>query len=165
MRHQYGFMNAQMRTQTEKLIIQDFYIVILRANPFLLFENCFFSILTHGFSKTHPPQFLNNKHVCIPKYNYYSILLPLHLPIYFLWFSLTLTLFFLSIKKCAYTDIFIQKLALHIQFYFHALYFDIPPTDLQTIMFYRFKNLLFRFIFVYINEAINRIFKTNQNCT
>ena len=66
-RHQCGFMNTHMRTQTAKwdnlrLIYCSFVLI-----PLLLFENVFFSILSHGFSKTHPPRFLNNKYVCVTK--------------------------------------------------------------------------------------------------
>ena len=66
------------------------------------------------------PQFLNNNHVCIAKYNYYSILLPLHLSIYFVWCSRTTTLFSLLIEKCAHTYIFIRKMCL--QIYFEVLF-------------------------------------------
>ena len=34
-------------------------------------------------------------------------------------------------EKCAYTNIFIRKLALHIHFYFHDFLFLITPTELQ----------------------------------
>ena len=109
-RHQCGFMNAHMRTKTAKrdnprLLYRPFARI-----PLLLFENDIFPILTHGFSKTHPPQFINNYYVCIPKYNYYSIFLLLHLSIYFVWCSRTTTLFSLSIKKSAYTYMFIRKM-------------------------------------------------------
>ena len=67
MRHKYGFMNSHMRTKTEKwdnpILLYRYFARI----PIFLFENGFFSILTHGFSKTYPTQFLNNKYVCIPK--------------------------------------------------------------------------------------------------
>ena len=129
----------------KKEIIQDFYIALSRAYTFC-FSKTDFSILTHSFSKTHPPQFLNNNNVCIPKYNYHSILLPLHLSIYFVWCSCRTTLFLLLIKKCAhtcifirecaYTCIFIQKLALYIHLYFHAYYFlnnTFRPADTNTL--------------------------------
>ena len=150
MRHWCRVMNAHMRPQTEKGIIQDLYIDISRANPFCFSKNGFFSILTHGFSKTHLPQFLNNKYVCIPKYNYYSILLPLYMSIYFVWCSCTTTLFSLLIKKYAYTYIIIRKLALHIHFYFCAffLYNTYRPVE---IIFYRFKVFLCSSIYVYLN--------------
>ena len=122
-RHQCGFMTAHMRKQTEKKDNPRLVYWSFSRIPIFIFENGFFSILTHDFSKTHSPQFLNNKYVCIPKYNYYSILLPLHMPIYFVWCSCTTNLYFLSIEKCAYTYIFIQKLALYVHFYFHALFF------------------------------------------
>ena len=109
-------------TNSKNEIPQDLPIAVSCAYPFY-FSKTFFSILTHGFSKRHPPQFLNNNYVCIPKYNYYSILLSPHLPIYFVWCSCTTTLLLVLIKKCAYTDIFIQKMALHIHFYFHAWLF------------------------------------------
>ena len=117
MRHQCGFKNTNSRTQTAR---RDNPILLYRSFvriPLLLFENGFISILTHGFLKTHPPQFLNNKYVCITTYNYYSILVPLHLSIHSVWWNCTTTLFSLSIEKCAYTCIFIQKMCLHITFY------------------------------------------------
>ena len=97
MRHQYGFMNAHMMKKTAKrynsrLLYRSFTLV-----PLLIFENGLISILTHGFSKTRPPQFLNNKSFCLPKYSHHYILLPLHLPIYFIWCSFTTTLFSLLI--------------------------------------------------------------------
>ena len=50
----------------QKGIIQDLSIALLRAYPFS-FRKRLFSILKLGFSKTNPPQFLNNKYVCITK--------------------------------------------------------------------------------------------------
>ena len=111
------------------------------------------------FSKTHPPQFLNNKYASRPKHNYYSILLPLHLPIYILWCSCTTTLFLILIEKCAYTYIFIRILALHIHFIFILYFFDITPINMQTIIFYTFKVVLCSFIYVYLNESLKRIFE------
>ena len=115
----------------QKGIIQDLYIALLRTYPFCFSKNSFISIIIYGSSKPHPPHFLNDKYVYITTYKYHSILLPLHLSIYFVWCSCTTTLFLLSIEKCAYTYIFIQKmslrihfirkLALHIHFYFRAL--------------------------------------------
>ena len=65
--------------------------------------------------KLELPQFLNNNNVFIAKYNYYSILLPPHRSIYFVWCSCKTTLFSLSVEnvlthtflfgKCAYTYI------------------------------------------------------------
>ena len=136
-------------------MIQDFLSLFRMHTPFA-FQKRFFSILTHDFSKTHPPKLLHNKHICIPKDNYQSILLPLHLSIYFVWCSCTKTLFSLSIEKCAYTYIFIWKLALYIHFYFHALFFFITPTKLQTIIFYSYKVLLCSFIDKYWNGSIKR---------
>ena len=101
----------------QKGIIQDFSIALLRAYTFCFSKNSFILILTHGSSKPHQPQFLNNKYVCITTQKYHSILLPLHLSLYFLWCSPTTTLFSLLIEKCAYTCIFIRKLVLHIHFY------------------------------------------------
>ena len=147
----------------QKGIIQDFSIAILRTYPFCFSENSFISIITHGSSKPHPPQFLNNKYVCITTYKYHSILLSLHLSIYFVWCSPTTILFSLLIKRCAYTCIFIRKMCLYIHFYL-----KIGPT--HTFLFpwffiynntYRtadknirsFKALLWSFIGVYWNEA------------
>ena len=103
--------------KNQKGIIQDFSIDILRTYPFCFTKNSFISILTHGSSKPHQPQFLNNKYVCITTYKDNSILLPLHLSIYLLWWSPTTTLFSLLIEKCVYTWIFIRKMCLHIHFY------------------------------------------------
>ena len=117
MRHQCGFMTAHMWTQTTKRYNPRLLYRSFARIPLLLFEYDFFPILKHGFSKTHPPQFINNCYVRIPKYNDYSIFLPLHRSIYFVWCSRTTTLFSLSIKKSAYTYIFIRKMYLHIHFY------------------------------------------------
>ena len=54
-----------------------------------------------------------------------------------------------SIEKCSYTYIFIREMCLHIHFYFHALFFNITPTDLQILIFYSYKFLSFSFIGVY----------------
>ena len=66
-RHLCGFINAHMRTQTEKVIIEDLSIVLNARIPLLLFKNVFVSILAHGCSKTHPTELLNIKDVRIPK--------------------------------------------------------------------------------------------------
>ena len=174
MRHQCRFMNTQLRTKTEKRDnIRLLYCSSARIPP-LLIENGFISILTHGFSKTHPPQFLNSKYVCITTYNYYSILLPLHLSIYYVWCSRTKNLVSLSIEKYAYTCIFIRKMCLHIHFYskiglthtfLFPYFFKITPTELQTKIFWSFKFLLWSFIYVYWNEASKRFFQMKRNCS
>ena len=156
----------------QKGLIQDFSIALLRAYFFCFSKMGIYNSNT-WFSKTNPLQLLNNKYVCSPKYNYYSILLPIHLSIYFVWCSFTRNVFLPLIKKCAYTCIFIQKiaytynfirkLALHMHFYFHALYIFNNTNRPVESFFWNFKVLLRSFIDVYWNEASKR-FKKNPNC-
>ena len=121
-------------------MIQDLSITLNSRIPLLILKT-FFSILTHGFSKTHQPQFLNNNYVCIPKYKNYSVLLPLKVHKYFVLCSRTMTLFSPLIKKCASTYIFIQKWTYTYIFIFMLYFFNIKPTDLQKLTLYIYKVL------------------------
>ena len=172
MRHQCGFMTAPMWKKTTKRDNPRLLYRSFKRTPLLLFKNDFFSNSNTWVFKKHPPQFINNNYVCIPKYNYYSIFLPLHLSIYVVLCSRKMTLFSLSIKKSAYTYIFIWKMYLHIHFYskigltrtFLLSWFIllITPADLKKIIFYSFKVLLWSFIDVYWNEALKWFFKKTK---
>ena len=58
--YEYTIENTNRKRDNPRLLYRYFGRI-----PLLHFENGFISIITHGFSKTHPPQFLNNNYVCI----------------------------------------------------------------------------------------------------
>ena len=63
-------------------------------------------------------------------------------------------------SKNMLTHTYYSKNGLTHTFYFRGLFFDITPIDLQTLIFYSYKVLSCSFIYVYWNEAIKTIKKT-----
>ena len=68
-------------------------------------------------------------------------------------------IFALDRKMCLEIH-FYSKNGLTHTFYFRGLFFDITPIDLQTLIFYSYKVLSCSFIYIYWNEAIKTIKKT-----
>ena len=107
------------------------YLSLFRAYTPFDFRKRLFSILTHGFSKTHPPQFLNNKYVLylniiINQYYYHYICL------YISYDTVVQRLYFRSWSKNVLTHIFLfGNWPYTYTFIFITYYSLITRTDLQ----------------------------------